>query len=198
MDELEFITGPVTSPFGKLRASLGYPKPWKIRYVEIGNEDNLGDQYVSYAAYRFAAFYDAIHAKYPDIICISSTGDTLVQRDSTATDYHQYARPDQFAGEFGYFDNIANKQHLTLIGEYAVIQKNLNGSGVDWSGAEPRLAYPTWVGAVSEAVFSLGAERNGYGIIGASYAPGFQNLNDWQWAVCSPSPLSPTLTYTDQ
>src|SRR4051812_32970437 len=120
LDELEFITGPVTSKYGKLRASLGHPKPWKLKYVEIGNEDNLGDQGVSYAAYRFNMYYEAIHAKYPDMVVISSTGDTSVQRDTTATDYHRYARADEFASMFGYWDNTANRKHLTLIGEYAV------------------------------------------------------------------------------
>jgi len=45
------------------------------------------------------------------------------------------------------------------------------------------MAYPSWIGAVAEAIFSLGAERNSYGIIGATYAPGFQNLNSFQWSV---------------
>jgi len=45
------------------------------------------------------------------------------------------------------------------------------------------LQYPIWVGAVGEAIYTLGAERNGDIVIGASYAPGFQNLNDFQWAV---------------
>ena len=185
LNELEFIMGPVSSPFGKLRASLGYPKPWKINYVEVGNEDHLGDASTSYSAYRFAAFYNAISAKYPHITIISSTGDTTAQMGKSATDYHQYARPDIFASEFGYWDNIANREHQTIIGEYAVIQRNIDpiGTPVDWSGVEKMLPWPTWVGAVAEAVFSLGAERNGYGIIGASYAPGFQNLNSYEWAV---------------
>jgi len=185
LNELEFIMGPVSSPFGKLRASLGYPKPWKINYVEIGNEDNLGNATISYSAYRFAAFYNAISAKYPHITIISSTGDTTAQMGKSATDYHQYARPDIFVSEFGYWDNIANREHQTLIGEYAVIQRNIEpvGTPVDWSGVEKMLPWPTWVGTVAEAVFALGAERNGYGIIGASYAPGFQNLNSYEWAV---------------
>lgn len=185
MDELEFIMGPVTSPFGALRASLGYPEPWTIKYVEIGNEDDLGGSEASYIAYRFKAYYDAISAKYPEIIIISSTGDTLEQMGNSATDFHEYTRPDQFVSQFGYWDNLANREHLTLIGEYANIQWNApTVIGVDWSA--PKLPFPIWVGAVAESVFSLGAERNGYGIIGMSYAPGFQNVNSWEWSVCIP------------
>jgi alpha-N-arabinofuranosidase len=43
--------------------------------------------------------------------------------------------------------------------------------------------YPIWIGAVGEAIYTLGAERNGDIVIGASYAPGFQNLNNFQWGV---------------
>ena len=40
MNELEFILGPVTSTYGSVpvRATLGYPDPWNLNYVEIGNE----------------------------------------------------------------------------------------------------------------------------------------------------------------
>jgi len=184
LDELEFITGPVTSPYGSLRASLGYPEPWKINYVEIGNEDQLGGAEVSYVAYRFAAFYKAISAKYPNITIIASTGDTEAQLGNSATDFHEYSRPDLFVSQFGYWDNVVDKDHLTLIGEYAVIQGNKpTVVPVDWSGDEKMITYPSWVGAVSEAIFSFGAERNSYGIIGMSYAPGFQNLNSYEWAV---------------
>ena len=187
MNELEFIMGPVTSHYGALRASLGYPKPWTINYVEIGNEDNLGDSYTSYIAYRFKAYYDAISAKYPHIIVISSLGDTRAEMGNSATDFHEYDRPDQYVSQFNYWDNTVTREHLTLIGEYANIQWNApTVVGVDWNAG--RLPFPIWVGAVAETVFSLGAERNGYGIIGMSYAPGFQNVNSVQWTVCSPSP----------
>jgi alpha-N-arabinofuranosidase len=37
LNELEFIMGDVSTEYGALRASLGYPKPWKINYVEVGS-----------------------------------------------------------------------------------------------------------------------------------------------------------------
>lgn len=41
MNELEFILGPSSSTYGAIRTSLGYPEPWPLQYVEIGNEDDL-------------------------------------------------------------------------------------------------------------------------------------------------------------
>lgn len=153
--------------------------------LQIGNEDNLSDP-SSYTNYRFEAFYSAIHARYPSITIISSTGDLTAIAGHSATDYHEYARPNIYAAQFGMFDN-ANRSHPILLGEYATIQANMAdpNAPVDWSGAEPRLPYPSWVGAVGEAIYTLGAERNGDVVIGASYAPGFQNVNNFQWAVRS-------------
>lgn len=130
------------------------------------------------------AFYDAIHAAYPDIKLISSTGDLTAVAGHSGTDYHEYARPNIYASQFDLWDN-ANRSHPILLGEYATIQPNKGDAStqVDWSGAEPRLQYPIWIGAVGESIYTLGAERNGDVVIGASYAPGFQNMNDFQWSV---------------
>jgi alpha-N-arabinofuranosidase len=194
MNELEFILGPATSHFGALRASLGYPKPWSVKYVEIGNEDDLQGGAASYAAYRFKMFYDAITAKYPSITVISSTGDLTAVGPGSATDFHIYTRPDDFVSRFGFFDH-SNRSHPILIGEYAMVQNNEAGQiGTDWSA--PRVPHTTWVGAVSEAVWSIGAERNSDVVFGMSYAPGFQNLNSYEWSVCFPLPCSPFLLYT--
>lgn len=144
MNELEFVTGPVTSTYGALRASLGYPEPWKINFVEIGNEDNLNDGDASYIAYRFAAFADAIAAVYPNITVVSSIGTFQAVNNGSATDFHQYTRPDIFVSEFDLWDNRAESEHLTFIGEYATIEPNVFpvGTDVDWSILRP--LYPTW------------------------------------------------------
>jgi alpha-N-arabinofuranosidase len=118
------------------------------------------------------------------MVLISSTGDLTAVAGHSATDYHEYNRPNLYATQFNMLDN-ADRSHPILLGEYATIQPNMPNASdpVDWSGVEPRLSYPIWVGAVGEAIYTLGAERNGDIVIGASYAPGFQNLNDAQWTV---------------
>lgn len=196
LNELEFILGPVSTPYGTLRASLGYAEPWALKYVEIGNEDNLytnGSE--TYSDYRFSMFYDAISEAYPDLIIISSTGDYTAVGGSgetaTWTDYHTYSRPDTLVSMFNKFDH-ASREYKTLIGEYAIVQENLEGqlAGVDWD--LPKFPYPVWIGAVSEAIWSIGAERNSDAVVGMSYAPGFQNLNSYNWSVSPfiPSPFN--------
>ena len=191
MNELEFILGSTRTHNGAMRAELGHPDPWPLKYVEIGNEDNLWGGEPSYIAYRWQMFYDAIHKKWPDLILISSTQDMKVAGEGSAWDYHIYTRPDDFVTNNNYWDNVP-RNHTSLQGEYANIEGNiLGGGGNNWSA--PQLEWPQWVGAVSESVWTLGIERNGDVMIGASYAPGFQNRNKWQWAVCLPL-LSKTLS----
>ena len=178
MDELEFLMGSPSTKNGALRAYLGYPDPWKINYVEIGNEDNLNNGQKSYSAYRFSAFYNAVKEKYPDITIIASTSGMSLPGNA-GQDYHVYNRPNLLVDQFDYFDHFS-RGHKTLIGEYANIEQDAKGDpGVDWNIARP--TFPWWTGAVSEAVFLIGAERNSDVVIGASYAPLLCNLNSYQW-----------------
>ncbi len=186
LNELEFLMGDTSTTYGSLRASLGYPKPFPIKYVEVGNEDNLNNGLSSYDSYRFSDYYNAISALYPNITIIASTVANSPRPGNSAGDYHQYTVPDQFVDQFTFFDSF-DPNHPTLIGEWACIQQNYEGgavSGANWTA--PRNPWPFWLGTVSEAVFLIGAERNADKIIGASYAPLLQNLNSYEWSVSFP------------
>ena len=66
LDEIEFLTGDSkTTHWGAERAKNGHAEPYKLTYVEIGNEDWF-DRTGNYDA-RFRQFYDAIKAKYPHL-----------------------------------------------------------------------------------------------------------------------------------
>ena len=39
LDEIEYVIGPATSKWGAVRAKAGHPAPFKMTYVEVGNED---------------------------------------------------------------------------------------------------------------------------------------------------------------
>jgi len=72
LDEIEYITGDPNTKWGSLRARDGHPRPFKLNYIEIGNEDGF-DNAKSYDG-RFTQFYDAIKAKYPQMTLISTVG----------------------------------------------------------------------------------------------------------------------------
>ncbi|KAH7135798.1 alpha-N-arabinofuranosidase A [Dendryphion nanum] len=183
LNEIEFVRGDASTPYGKLRASLGYPKPWKLNYVEIGNEDWLAGRpsgFQSYIKYRFPRFKAAIEQKYPDIQIIASPSiwDNMIIPAPAAGDYHPYLEPDKFYNEFNKFDRLT-KDNLTLVGEFSSTHPN---GGSSWNGnLHP---FPWWIGGVGEAIFMIGAERNGDRIIGSTYAPILRNMNRWQWSIC--------------
>ena len=100
LDEIEYITGPVTSKWGVERAKNGHLQPFPLTYVEIGNEDWF-DKSGSYDG-RFAQFYDAIKAKYPQLKLISSVGfeqpksKWVTSRKPDVVDEHYYRSADEF------------------------------------------------------------------------------------------------------
>lgn len=101
--------------YGALRAKYGHPEPWTIRYVEVGNEDNLSGGMDSYTGYRFQAFYDALSKRYPDIQVIASTIDMTLPGNAGG-DYHLYDIPDNFITKFNMWDNYTD-QHPILLGK---------------------------------------------------------------------------------
>jgi alpha-N-arabinofuranosidase len=179
LDELEFIMGNTSTEYGALRESLGYPEPWNIKYLEIGNEDMLAGGLESYEEWRLKLFYDPIKAKYPDMVLISST--TEVSYGDSAGDFHIYARPDELVALFDQFDNFYG-DNLVLVGEYAVQQAN-SPTNPDVDDSIPRALFPFWIGSIAEAVFNIGMERNSHRMIGSAYAPLMANWNGPQWAV---------------
>lgn len=137
----------------------------------------------SYHEYRFNAFYDAITAAYPNMTIIASHYDVdgATPPFNASGDFHEYAIPVQMSSQFGYFDNYTSA-HPLLLGEYAVVEyDHFNTSAPSWTAGALRAFVPFWYGSVAEAIYLLGAERNSNKIIGASYAPSFQNFNRWEW-----------------
>lgn len=161
LNALEYAMGPVTSTWGAKRAENGHPEPFKIKYIEIGNE-NGGPVYQE----NYKVFYDAIKAKYPDIITIAD------QRVPNAAveivDEHFYVNPSRFFGMANHYDNTDRNGPKIYVGEYAV------NSGVG-SG--------NLLGALAEAVFMMNMEKNSDIVTMCSYAPLFENVNSQEWAV---------------
>ncbi|TVY84782.1 putative alpha-L-arabinofuranosidase A [Lachnellula suecica] len=184
MDELEFLMGSTFTKNGALRASLGYPNPFAIKYVEIGNEDFF-DGSGSYTNYRFMMFYNAIHAKYPSISIISSLcigsdpGRTCSSGSGWTTtkpppgvisDLHLYKSSDAMVGLFHEFDN-APRNYPILIGEYAAIYADNDGGAIE-------LDNPTVQSATAEAVMFLGLERNSDVVMGVAHGALMKSQND--------------------
>ncbi|KAG4033739.1 hypothetical protein MFRU_004g02420 [Monilinia fructicola] len=175
LDELEFLLGSTSTKWGALRASYGHAAPYDIPYVEIGNEDNLSGGCRTYAS-RFTQIYNAIHAAYPKITIIASTDQTECLPSPLPsgvwTDTHHYLTPSAFIAHFNEWDNKPRDGHQVLVGEYASTSDD-NNAKTYWSTVQ---------GAVSEAVYMIGMERNSDLVQMASYAPLFEHFDMAQWS----------------
>lgn len=165
LDAIEYALGDATTKWGKKRVENGHPKPFPLKYVEIGNE-NWGDVY----AKRYDKFYKAIKAKYPNLTLISTLG-LGGQKEHEKVDMidpHWYVAPDMFFMSDKLFDQQPRSNYEVYVGEYAC---NVAVGGGNL------------LGALSEAAFLTGMERNSDLVKMASYAPLLENVNDRVWPV---------------
>ena len=162
LDAIEYANGPTNSIWGARRAAAGHPAPFNLKYLEIGNENGGFHGYVEH--YRL--FYNAIRAKYPEIKFVADGWDEFGGQQPDLVDDHYYDTPEWFMRHAGQYDSADRNGPKVFVGEYAVTKKcglgNLRG-------------------AIGEAAFMTGLERNSDVVRMASYAPLLVNLNHRAW-----------------
>ncbi|WJX78060.1 aspartate-semialdehyde dehydrogenase-like protein [Trifolium repens] len=167
LDGIEFAIGTSTSKWGSLRASMGHPQPFDLKYVGVGNED-CGKRYY-YGNYL--AFYNAIRHAYPAIQIISNCDASAKPLNHPADlyDYHTYPLDVQHMFSNAHvFDKTPRNGPKAFVSEYALVGARQAKNG-------------TLLGAVSEAGFLIGLETNSDHVVMACYAPLFVNANDRKW-----------------
>ncbi len=159
LDEIEYVTGGPDTRWGAQRAKDGHPAAFPLRYVEIGNEDWF-DRSGSYDE-RFAQFYDAIKARYPDLQIIATTRVTIRRPD--VIDEHYYRSEEAMEAQAHLYDDRPRTGPKVFVGEWAT-----------------RVGSPTpnMAGALGDAAWMCDLERNSDLVVMASYAPLFVNVSD--------------------
>jgi len=173
LDEIEYVTGAVTTTWGARRAADGHPVPFPLHYVEIGNEDFVGDAKRSYNA-RFAQFSDAIKAAHPDLQCIATI--PVTGRVPDVIDDHYYATSTEMMKLAHKYDNYYRRKPKIFVGEWATREiKRVDTNGVvtyNWMPWAYRDApTPNLHQALGDAAFMTGLERNSDIIVMNCYAP---------------------------
>ena len=69
LDLIEFANGDTNTKWGKLRADMGHPAPFNLKFIGIGNEQ-WGPEYPE----RLKLFVEAIRKAYPNMKIIGSSG----------------------------------------------------------------------------------------------------------------------------
>jgi len=159
LDEIEYVTGDANTRWGAQRVKAGHPAPFALNYIEIGNEDFF-DRSRNYDA-RFAEFYDAIKAKYPNLQIIATT--PVKSRVPDLLDEHYYrSQEDMQAHALDYDKYSRTNKTKIFVGEWAT-----------------RVGSPTpnIAGALGDAAWMTGMERNSDIVVMSCYAPLFVNVS---------------------
>ena len=164
LDEIEYVIGGPDTKWGAERVKDGHPAPFKLTYVEIGNEDWL-DKSGSYDE-RFPPFYKAIKAKYPDLQLIATAPVKNMRPD--VLDEHFYVHATQNFHDANHYDKTDRNGPKIFVGEWATREG---------------LPTPDFGATLGDAAWMTGLERNSDIIVMASYAPLLVNVNPggMQW-----------------
>ncbi|RRA48609.1 alpha-L-arabinofuranosidase C-terminal domain-containing protein [Acidipila sp. EB88] len=162
LDEIEYVTGNISTKWGAERARDGHPAPFPLHYIEIGNEDYL-DHSGSYTA-RFAQFAEAIRRRYPQYKLISTDGNSeyATRVNADVSDEHYYKSPSDMMDLAHHYDAAPRNGPKIFVGEWAT----RSGSPT-----------PNFGDALGDAAWMTSMERNSDLIVMASYAPLLTNVS---------------------
>ncbi len=188
LDEIEYVSGTTNSEWGKRRSADGFPQPFDLHYVEIGNEDWF-DRSGSYEG-RFTEIAKAIRAKYPKLKIIATAPVKSMQPD--LYDDHFYRSARQLITQGRQYDSPADTVPLRFNGgPFNGRQPNGIQTFVgEWASQEGRPT-PNLNAALADAAFIMNLEQNADVIPLECYAPLLVNVNPaypekgypraWQW-----------------
>lgn len=174
LDLIEFANGDVNTTWGKLRAEMGHPEPFNLKFIGIGNEQ-WGPEYPEH----LKPFVEAIRKAYPDMNIIGSSGPNsegeqfdylwpeMAKLKVDLVDEHFYRPEKWFLAEGMRYDKYDRKGPKVFAGEYAC-----HGKGKKWNHFNA---------ALLEAAFMTNIERNADIVHMATYAPLFAHVEGWQW-----------------
>lgn len=181
IDLIDFANGdPATNQWAKLRADMGHPEPFNLKYLGVGNEQWDYEGNPAFTK-RLKIFVDAIRKVHPEIKLIGTTGpnsegkefDMLQPRmkeiGCDLYDEHFYRNEEWFLKSGNRYDNYdrSKKAPNVFAGEYAC-----HGKGKKWNHFNA---------ALMEAAFMTDLERNADIVEMATYAPLFAHVEGWQW-----------------
>lgn len=174
LDLIEFANGSVDTEWGALRAEMGHPAPFNLKFIGIGNE-----QWDPIYPEHLKPFVDAIRAKYPEIKIVGSSGPNsegdqfdylwpeMKKLGADLVDEHFYRPYDWFLAQGARYDTYDRKGPKVFAGEYAC-----HATGRKWNH---------FYASLLEAAFMTTIERNADIVHMATYAPLFAHVEGWQW-----------------
>ena len=178
IDLIDFANGdPATNKWAKIRAEMGHPAPFNLKFLAIGNE-----QWEKPYFDRLAIIAPEVRKAHPEIKLIGTSGPNaeddhfsngwpaMAKIGADLVDEHYYRNVDWFRKNINRYDNrtfYTKKGPRVFAGEWAC-----HDSGKKWNHAGA---------AIYEAAFMTNIERNADLVYMATYAPLFSHVDGWQW-----------------
>ncbi|MFI7706103.1 alpha-L-arabinofuranosidase C-terminal domain-containing protein [Nonomuraea sp. NPDC049480] len=169
LDLIEFANGPADTPWGARRAALGHPEPFNLRYLGVGNEDEITDDFRD----RYARIEDAVRERHPEICVIGTSGPQFFGRDFEAGWAFARERGTAMVDEHGYRNPRWFHQNVDRYGAYE--------PGPQVYVGEYAARSNTIRSALAEAAYMIGLERYPGVVRLASYAPLLARVGHAQW-----------------
>jgi alpha-L-arabinofuranosidase len=166
IDLVEFANGPADSPWGRVRAEMGHPAPFGLKYIGLGNEEHDTRSFREV----FPHFVKALREKHPEIQIVGNSGlgsgiplfDLMEANGVEISDEHYYQNPEWYIDNRARFDTVKRGKTKVFVGEYA------SRGNAQFN-------------AVAEAVYLTGIERNADHVVMTAYAPLFARYDFTQW-----------------
>lgn len=170
LDLVEFANGAPGTKWGGVRASMGHPRPFNMKYVCLGNEEHDTREFRE----RLPHFVKALREKHPEIKIIGTSGlgpgiplyENMYENRLEISDEHYYEAPQWFIRNRNRFDSFDRDKPKVFVGEYA-------------SGGN------SLFNAVAEAVYLTGIERNADMVPMTAYAPTYARYGFTQWGAAN-------------
>ena len=171
---VEFANGSVDSKWGSIRAQMGHPEPFNMKYLAIGNEQ-WGEFYFE----RLKFFVEAMRKAHPEIVIIGSSGPdsegenfdlgwaAMREQKVDLVDEHYYRPVEWFKQSMNRYDDYPRRGPLVFAGEYAC-----HDTSKKWNHAGA---------SIYEAAYMTTLERNADIVHMTAYAPLFAHVEGWQW-----------------
>ena len=178
IDLIEFANGdPATNQWAKLRADMGHPAPFNLKFLAIGNE-----QWEKPYFDRLAIIAPEVRKVHPEIKLIGTSGPNaeddhfkngwpaMRELKCDLVDEHYYRDIQWYKNWMNRYDDRAfytKDGPRVFAGEWACHDR---GKKYNHAGA-----------SIYEAAFMTNIERNADLVHMATYAPLFSHMEGWQW-----------------
>ena len=178
IDLIDFANGdPATNQWAKLRADMGHPAPFNLKFLAIGNE-----QWEKPYFDRLAIIAPEVRKAHPEIKLIGTSG------PNAEDDYFKHGWPAMrelkadLVDEHYYRDIQWYKNWMNRYDDRAFYTKD--GPRVfagEWACHDRGKKWNHAGASIYEAAFMTNIERNADLVHMATYAPLFAHVEGWQW-----------------